>query len=89
MNTSLRAPKLLHLTGNVAKDCRRFRQNFEIFLIAVNATKKFEGVKVAILLNCIGEEVVQLFNTFNLNDDQTNNTGSQKSIFSNALSFFR
>ena len=46
------------------------RKNFEISLKAGDHAAKASDVQVAILLNCLGEEAVELFNTFNLNDTQ-------------------
>lgn len=72
MNTSLRAQKLLPLMENIVEN-GRFWQSFEIFLIAGNTAKKSEDVKMAIILSCIGKEAVDVFNTFDLNDDERKN----------------
>lgn len=45
--------------------------NFEIFFIAVEIDKKAEAVKVAIFLNAVGPETVEIFNALNI-EDETN-----------------
>ncbi|GBO00870.1 hypothetical protein AVEN_226930-1 [Araneus ventricosus] len=59
-------PRGLNFNGNMADNWRRFKQLFEIYLIASGNEAKSSEVKVAILLNAAGEEAVEVFNTFNL-----------------------
>ncbi|GBL80174.1 hypothetical protein AVEN_29154-1 [Araneus ventricosus] len=59
-------PRGLSFNGNMADNWRRFKQLFEIYLIASGNETKSSEVKVAILLNAAGEEAVEVFNTFNL-----------------------
>lgn len=65
-------PSPLNLNGNLAENFRKFKQNFLIYLKASGLDKKSEDVKVAILLNVIGEDSVELYNTFNLSEDSAN-----------------
>lgn len=67
---SLKVPKSFNVNGNICGEWRRFIQNFEIFMKAGEHCDKPDDVKVAILLNCIGEDGVELFNTFPLNEEQ-------------------
>ena len=57
-------------------------QNFEIFLKAGDHTAKARDVQVAILLNFLGEEAVEPFNTFDLNDNQ-------RKSFNNVIAAFK
>lgn len=66
MSGAVRAPKSLSLMGCISDNWRKFRQNFEIFMVASGKDKESEEIKVAIFLNIIGEEAVELFNTFQL-----------------------
>ena len=70
MMESAKAPKELQLSGNVGENWRKFRQNFEIYLKAAGLETKPEEVKVAILLNVVGEDAVELFNTFTLTEEE-------------------
>jgi hypothetical protein len=53
---------------------RTFANSSRIFLIYLKASgleKKSEEVRVAVLLNIIGEEAVELYNTFNLSESDS------------------
>lgn len=63
---SVKTPKTLSLNGNISENWRKFRQNFEIFMVASGKNKESEDIQVAVLLNIVGEEAVELFNTFQL-----------------------
>nr|XP_022902184.1 uncharacterized protein K02A2.6-like [Onthophagus taurus] len=65
-----RQPKSLSLSGNVSENWRRFKQNFEIFMSATEKNNLQSNVKAAILLNLVGEEAVEIFNGFNLKEDE-------------------
>lgn len=58
----------LNLSGNIAENWRIFWQNFKIFAVAVELDKKPEPVKVAIFLNAIGAEAVEVFNSLNISE---------------------
>lgn len=60
----------LELEGNVAEHWRIFKQNFDIFAAAIELSKKPEPVQIAIFLNAIGPQAVEVFNTFNLEDEK-------------------
>ena len=57
-------PSELQLTGNVSDNWAKFRQNFEIYLEATRSAGKAERVKTSMLLQVIGEEALELYNTF-------------------------
>lgn len=83
MATAVNIPAPLILTGNLSANWRMFYQNFEIFLIASNNNEKDDSVKVALLLNVIGQEGVDLFNTFNLTDAERKDLNTVKTKFQN------
>lgn len=58
----------LNLSGNLAENWRIFWQNFKIFATAIELDGKSEPVKVAIFLNAIGAEGVEVFNSLNIDD---------------------
>ncbi|XP_063227048.1 uncharacterized protein LOC134533454 [Bacillus rossius redtenbacheri] len=62
-------PSALDLSGNVSENWWKFRQNFDISRLASGKSEKPSEVKAAILLNLVGEDAVEVFNTFNLSDD--------------------
>ena len=57
-------PPILCLEGNLKENWRRFRQLFDIFLVASGINKKAEDVKTNTLLHLIGPDAVEIFNTF-------------------------
>lgn len=59
----------LRIEGNLAENWRVFRANFEIFATAIEITKKGEAVKVAIFLNAIGPDAVEVYNSLNLAEE--------------------
>ena len=59
-------PTLDFTVGNIAENWRRFKQHFEWFLISEEKDKKGEAVKIALFLQCAGEEAIDLYNTLTL-----------------------
>ncbi|TGZ48699.1 Uncharacterized protein DBV15_12714 [Temnothorax longispinosus] len=66
-------PKSLDLSGNISENWRKFKQSFDIFLKASGSIRKPDEIKVAILLNIVGEDGIELYNTFNLQEAERNN----------------
>lgn len=54
----------IKLEGNVAENWKQWLQRFEIYSAATELDKKDERIQCAQLLYCIGEEAIQIFNTF-------------------------
>ena len=52
------------MEGNISENWRRWRQRFELFLVASGAAEKPEETKVAKLLHTVGEEALEAYNTF-------------------------
>ncbi|KAJ8880891.1 hypothetical protein PR048_017364 [Dryococelus australis] len=63
---SFKSSSPLILDGNVCENFRKFKQNFAIFMLATGFVSKPSLVKVAMLLNVIGDEAVVLYYTFEL-----------------------
>ena len=55
-------PNQVSFEGNVA--WKRFKQKFEIFVIASGNEKKSNKEKCCMLLNLAGEQAIEVFNTF-------------------------
>lgn len=94
-----RIPAELKFEGNVAENFKRFKQNVEIYLQATGKQSKPDEVKVAIFLNLIGEEGVEIFNTLALTEEDRKNyskvvkefenyTSPQKNIVYERFKFF-
>ena len=61
---AFQAPKQLSLTGNVAENWRRWIQKFKLFLKATGGENKDSSVDVSKLLCLIGDEALEVYNTF-------------------------
>ncbi|KAG8183324.1 hypothetical protein JTE90_023973 [Oedothorax gibbosus] len=60
-----RPPPALDFTEtNLAESWKRWRQCFENFMLAAEKTTKPEKTKIAIILSCIGQEGVEVYNSF-------------------------
>lgn len=64
MENLFKPPEPLVLDGNVAENWKRFSQKFDIFSTATDLESKSEDKKVAVFLNLIGDEGLELFNSF-------------------------
>lgn len=56
----------LCLNGNMSENWRRFKQNYDIFEEAAGITTQTENMRIATFFNTIGEDALELFNSFNL-----------------------
>lgn len=62
--------KLVLEGGNIAENWRKFKRNFDIFMHAAELNEKPDIVKVNTFLNAIGESAVEVFDTFNITNEQ-------------------
>ena len=68
----LEPPQILSLEGNVRENWRRWRQEFELYLVATESDKKSEKIKSSILLTCIGKDAREVYNTFTFAEPDDN-----------------
>ena len=65
-------PQPLDFTArNIAENWRRFKQRFDWFLISEEKDKKGDAVKIALFLQCAGEDAIDLYSTLELSDTAT------------------
>lgn len=57
-------PEAMRFEGNISENWRRWLQRYELYLAASGAVDKDDKIKVAILLHAIGDEGIDIFNTF-------------------------
>ena len=65
----LSPPSCMQLTGNLADNWKRFKQRFNIYLAASGAGGEDEKLKASILLHVIGEDALDIFNSFQLDEN--------------------
>ena len=68
----LKPPKALSFDGNVAENWRRWIQQFRLYLNATGRDKKSEQIQCSTLLSVAGEDAVEVYNTFVLDEAEQN-----------------
>lgn len=67
---SFKPPGEMSFQGNLTENWKKWKQKFDNFLLATEKDGKEDKYKIAILLNLIGDEGVNIFNTFKFEDDE-------------------
>jgi hypothetical protein len=67
----------LRLDGNLAENWRRWKQRFELFMTATEASKKSGKIQSSMLLHLIGEDALEVFNTFEFASDEDKEKASE------------
>ena len=67
---AFKPPGALNLNGNLRENWRRWIQRFELFLTASGKVKEAEKVQCAILLHLIGDEALEIYNTFTFGEGE-------------------
>ncbi|KAK9746917.1 hypothetical protein QE152_g5741 [Popillia japonica] len=64
MSENAIAPVQMNFKGNVAANWRLWKQKFQLYMLASGKSNKTDDVKVATLLNFLGDEGIEIYNTF-------------------------
>ena len=67
---SISLPKGASFSGNVAAEWAVFKQKLEIFMLASGNQDAPESKKVSLLLTCLGDKGLDIYNSFNLGADE-------------------
>ena len=67
---SLTTPRPMTFTGNMSDNWKRFKQRFDIYRVASGASEKEADLQVSLLLHVMGEEALDVFNSFTLTDEE-------------------
>ena len=62
----------LNLNGDIAENWRRWKQRRNLFVIASGAHKKSENIQCATFLHMIGEDALNIYDTFTFTDNEGN-----------------
>lgn len=68
----LKAPSNMKLDGNLAENWAKFKQRFMLYLEASEKINKPDKLKVALLLGTMGEECIEIYNSFKLSEEDAN-----------------
>ncbi|XP_055309197.1 myb-like protein F, partial [Sitodiplosis mosellana] len=58
----------LKLDGNLNENWKKFKRNYDIFVIAIGMGEKTDPVKINTFLNAVGPEAVEIYDTFDLTE---------------------
>lgn len=67
----VKSPSSLKLEGNIAENWKKFKQRFLLYLEATEKISKPDKQKVALLLTAIGEDCLDIFNSFGLSTEDS------------------
>lgn len=80
---SFKTPKPLELQGNLSENWNKFYQSFEIYMAATTFNIAADARKIAILLNTIGEDALEIYNNFKLTEEQLKKYSVVVDVFKN------
>ncbi|OCT72150.1 hypothetical protein XELAEV_18035117mg [Xenopus laevis] len=63
-------PQPICMSGNLSENWRRWAQKFTLYLTAARLEQKPEPTKIALLLHCIGDEALEVYNTMGIAQTQ-------------------
>ena len=69
---NMKALDNLCLSGDIAENWKKWKQRWTLYALASGAAEKDESVQCAILLHMIGEESLDICNTFTFSQDEVN-----------------
>lgn len=67
---NFKPPKSLVFDNNIRNNFTKFKQSFEIYMIAAGLSNKPDATKIAIFLNVAGEEAIDVFNTLTFQNEE-------------------
>lgn len=70
MTELLARPAKLRTDGNVSENWKNFKRQLELFMTATELNAKTSEVKAAVVLNLIGQDAIDVFDTFDLTAEQ-------------------
>lgn len=63
-------PEEMQFRDDVARNWKLWKQKFNLYLLASDKSEKKDEVKIAILLNLLGDEGLQIYNTFEYSEEE-------------------
>ena len=70
MAESIRQPDELVLSGNIAENWRKFKQEFELYMLAAGYDEKPSKQKIALLLHVARKQAIEVYNTFAFSEEE-------------------
>ena len=69
----LKAIDALSLNDDIAENWRRWKQRWSLFVIASGAHEKVENIQCVTFLHMIGEDALNIYDTFTFQNNEINN----------------
>ena len=69
----LKAIDALSLNDDIAENWRRWKQRWSLFVIASGAHEKGENIQCVTFLHMIGEDALNIYDTFTFQNNEINN----------------
>ena len=69
---NLRPLDALNLNRDIAENWRRWKQRWSLFIIASGIHEKGENIQCATFLHMIGEDALNIYDTFTFQDNEIN-----------------
>lgn len=63
-NTFRLPPSLNVIEGNVSENYKKWKRQVDVYLMASGAVKKDKEVQIAIILNCAGPQIIDIYDQF-------------------------
>ena len=82
----MRMPPVLSFDGNLKEKWQKRKQKFMLYLVAAGLDTKSQERQAAVLLNLIGEEALEKYNTFGLSEEQNKDLKEVLKAFENFCS---
>lgn len=82
MEASLNLPGQMLFEGNVSCNWEKYKQKFLFYLEASEKTNKPDKLKIALLLNQMGDQAVDIYNTFHFEN------GTSRDAFDDVIKKF-
>ena len=73
---TLSTPNKLTLSGDNAQAWKSFKQRFELYVLAAGYTNKSDAEKIALLLTIGGDELIEIYNSFEFPEAEPNANGN-------------
>ena len=70
MAESIRQPDELVIAGNIAENWRKFKQEFESYMLAAGYDTKPPKQKIALLLHVARKQTIEVYNTFSFTAEE-------------------
>lgn len=71
---NFRLPNNLNVTdGNISENFKKWKRQYEVYIVASGSSQKDEKIQTAILLHCAGPQILEIYDQFTWENEGDNN----------------